>query len=254
MRSQWSAWSRRIGYAAAGVLLLLCIGDATRAQSVGNVGIDPLAVLDLQVKPAAIVILDSSGSMRERPECVSGCTTVATKEAVGDDPDSKLWRAKSVLRNVISRNQGRVRFMFGRYGQTSSSFGPENPPLFYSTVCDPAPAGTACRTAADAIRIGTSGGTSTGLTRAAGDVYDAPDGKRHYYMYGTSKAFYNNDLVLVQTNGSTAGGGITAFADTPPAAFQGPTFRVQNINSTGGLIGSEVTFTFRGISWRKGNA
>ena len=51
---------------AAGVVLLM-MGDHAQTASAANSGIDPYEILDLQIRPNAIIVLDSSGSMREEP-------------------------------------------------------------------------------------------------------------------------------------------------------------------------------------------
>ena len=49
---------------AAGVVLLMA-GDHAQTASPANTAIDPYEILDLQIRPNAIIVLDSSGSMRE---------------------------------------------------------------------------------------------------------------------------------------------------------------------------------------------
>ena len=49
---------------AAGVVLLMA-GDHAQTASANNSGIDPFEILDLQIRPNAIIVLDSSGSMNE---------------------------------------------------------------------------------------------------------------------------------------------------------------------------------------------
>src|SRR5262249_53935892 len=98
---------------AAGLLAVLA-GDHTRGQSAGiSEGIDPLDVLDLQVKPNVFIVLDSSGSMNE---------TVFGNGMRGDHPYSKMFQAKQVLTDVIRDNEQKAAFMFGQYTQTANNF------------------------------------------------------------------------------------------------------------------------------------
>jgi hypothetical protein len=114
-----ATWRRRLGslpvrVAAVG-LLLLAIGD--HGSTVSSRGIDPLEILNLQVKPNVIVVLDSSGSMQE--------TVGGTDTRSGDHPRSKMFQAKQVLRQVIAENSSKVSFLFGQY--TQDVFNPDDP-------------------------------------------------------------------------------------------------------------------------------
>src|SRR5271169_2824724 len=107
---RWASLASLIG------VLFLLSGDRAATQAAAG-GIDPLQVLQLQIRPNAIILLDSSGSMHED---FTGVTTsvgytpngVAT---AGDDPRSKIHIAKGVLNSVVSANQNKVSFMFGQY-------------------------------------------------------------------------------------------------------------------------------------------
>jgi hypothetical protein len=242
MSTKRSIWGRAGTFGVAGALALALTGDGARTAT--NSGIDPLEILKLQVRPNAIVVLDSSGSMRERPECAGGCSTFASGDIAGDDPTVKLYQAKQVIKNVITNNQTRVSFMFGRYTQTNN-YGPQSTPLVYRKVC--AASDTTCQNDADAIRV--AGGGNSGLSRAAGDVYVAADGTRTYYILSTTNRYYNDGTATVQTNGSTSGGGYTLGTGGDAT----PTVTVQNIDSSGATINNPVTFTFSGIRWNKGN-
>jgi hypothetical protein len=91
-------------------LMIIIGGDGRIVAQVGtSVGIDPLEVLELQVKPNVIVVLDSSGSMTET---VTGVNTNS-----GDHPRSKMYQAKQVLKQVMAQNANRVTFLFGQYTQ-----------------------------------------------------------------------------------------------------------------------------------------
>ena len=89
----------------AGALLFALAGD--RGITATAQGIDPLEVLNLQVKPNVIVALDTSGSMEDTPYVTSGYG--------GDHQRSKMWQAKQVLKSVFQANQDKAAFMFGNY-------------------------------------------------------------------------------------------------------------------------------------------
>jgi len=91
-------------FALATGLLFLIAGDRGVTQI--PQGIDPLEVLNLQIKPNVAILLDTSGSMQETPY---GSGTL------GDHPGSKMYQAKQVLKSVVTANQGNVNFMFGSY-------------------------------------------------------------------------------------------------------------------------------------------
>jgi hypothetical protein len=95
----------------AGALLFVLAGD--RGITATAQGIDPLEVLNLQVKPNVIVAIDTSGSMEDTPY-------VATNYG-GDHPRSKLWLAKQVLKSVFQANQDKAAFMFGVYRYSSDA-------------------------------------------------------------------------------------------------------------------------------------
>jgi hypothetical protein len=95
----------------AGALLFALAGD--RGITATAQGIDPLEVLNLQVKPNVIVALDTSGSMTSTP--------YVTSSYGGDHQRSKLWQAKQVLKAVFQANQDKASFMFGTYRYTSDA-------------------------------------------------------------------------------------------------------------------------------------
>ncbi len=92
------------------MLGLVASGDrSVWSASGGNLGIDPLEILNLAVRANAIFVLDSSGSMGE--------TAAGTGGLADDDPDTKIAIAKKVIRDIISVNQTKVSFQFGQYDQ-----------------------------------------------------------------------------------------------------------------------------------------
>ena len=95
----------------AGVLLFVLAGD--RVMTAPPQGIDPLEMLNLQVKPNVIVALDTSGSMEDTPYVASSYG--------GDHKRSKMWQAKQVLKDVFQDNQDKASFMFGVYRYSSAA-------------------------------------------------------------------------------------------------------------------------------------
>lgn len=111
--------SRRGGLVRAGLLgvlgaLVLMVGGDRRAQTAPgpDIGIDPLEILNLQIRANALIVLDSSGSMGQTLEAAADHGDLA-----GDDPDSKMFQAKETLRTVIANNERKVSFQFGQYEQ-----------------------------------------------------------------------------------------------------------------------------------------
>lgn len=102
---------------ALGSLLALALfgerGAQTQIVSGIALGIDPLRVLDLQVKPNVIFVLDTSGSMQEDP--YTNSTRIS-----GDDPSSKMYQAKKAINAVLSANQGKYNFGFATYNLLNS--------------------------------------------------------------------------------------------------------------------------------------
>ncbi len=94
-----------------GALALLAFSERGAQGQFANgiaLGIDPLRVLDLQVKPNVIIVLDTSGSMQEDP--YTNSTRIS-----GDDPSSKMYQAKKAINAVLTANQGKYNFGFATY-------------------------------------------------------------------------------------------------------------------------------------------
>src|SRR5947207_14124201 len=122
-----SLWRRALTLGLGAGLVRLLAGDRG-ARATVPAGIDPLEVLNLQVRANALIVLDSSGSMRERPDCVDSsgngnCDTTLEGEVAGDDQNSKMFLAKQVLKSVIQQNETKVSFQFGRYDQDTGQYG-----------------------------------------------------------------------------------------------------------------------------------
>jgi hypothetical protein len=109
-----SAWSRRLLLGCAATVMLLTAGDSALTQVVTSfTGIDPLAILDLQVKPNVLIMFDSSGSM--------GYLTTTGTAIGGDDPASKMYQLKDAVNQVITANTGKIRFGLASYGVLNQS-------------------------------------------------------------------------------------------------------------------------------------
>jgi hypothetical protein len=105
MTRRYSPW-RTAALLVAGALIFALAGD--RGFTATSLGIDPLEVLDLQVKPNVFVVLDTSGSMED-------LTDNSASSYGGDHIRSKMWQAKQVLKSVFQANQDEASFMFGTY-------------------------------------------------------------------------------------------------------------------------------------------
>jgi len=104
-------------------LVCLIAGDTRSQSSSSSTGIDPLAVLDLEVKANAVVVLDTSGSMAESVVAnADNFGSISGQFLTGDDPRSKLVIAKTTLQTLIQSNQTKVKFRFGSYTGNQSLF------------------------------------------------------------------------------------------------------------------------------------
>jgi hypothetical protein len=91
----------------------LLVGDRARAITV-NPGIDPLAILDLQVKPNVLFIIDTSGSMK--------WPTDTDNFSIGDDdPSSRIYQAKQAVNTVIQANAAKMNFGLATYNVLDSN-------------------------------------------------------------------------------------------------------------------------------------
>ncbi len=106
-----SAWRRAATAGVVAGLVFLLAGDRG-ANTAVPAGIDPLEVLNLQVRANAIVVLDSSAPMSQ---------TLGGNQLSGDDTSSKLYLAKQVIRNIVQANQNKLSFLFGRYTQPAGT-------------------------------------------------------------------------------------------------------------------------------------
>jgi hypothetical protein len=104
-------------------LVALTMGDRARSASAANSGIDPLEILNLQIKANVFIVFDTSGSMR---------FPLDEERNIGaDDPVSRLYQAKEALRQVVQANATKVNFGFGTYNILRS-----NKILDFPNSCD----------------------------------------------------------------------------------------------------------------------
>jgi hypothetical protein len=256
-----SAW-RKVGLAGlAGALALLALGDRGHTQSPPP-GQDPLEVLNLQVRANAILVLDSSGSMRELPDADysgGGSPNLSQGELAGDDPRSKMAQAKAVLRTIVQANETKVSFQFGRYTQAAGSYGPETSngdnqaPFLYTATCDVTDA--VCNADANAIVISNTAGGGCG--DAGCNIFLHRDAAFHRYTSGNTNIyhlmagrFYNGQRYQVRQNGSNG----VLLGDA--GDFNPPWVEVQtrNNNSPFALIRNPVRFIYSGVRWSRGNS
>src|SRR5947209_4681917 len=94
-------WRRPAAFGLALGLAALLVGDRGRTANAVQ-GIDPLEILNEQVKPNVLFVLDSSRAM--------GFTPDRTKYVGGDDARSGFYQAKEALRELLKENDGRANF------------------------------------------------------------------------------------------------------------------------------------------------
>jgi hypothetical protein len=258
-RSSLSRRARGAVFGLAAGLLLLLSGDKASTSVV--LGIDPLEILKLQVRPNVLLTLDSSGSMRE------SLTSPVTQ--LGDDHSrAKMKLAKDTLRTFIQNNQTRVSFQFGIY----NSSGYDNPAgTKYNNAnsaiyMDPADNNRFLYSTEDplaaAIQINQGGSANsngklrrlacTDLPDVPGEVCEGgPSGANDFAQMDIdntiihllrTKRFFNGQTVRY-----TAGG--VWCSTTAGVATSPPTVQLQTVTVCGGGsvdVGLPVTFTFHG--------
>jgi hypothetical protein len=269
MKTLMRGWTiRRAAAALLSVLVLVLAGDRGAYTAVPS-GIDPLEVLNLSVRANAIIVLDSSGSMRETPDSADNDGNAQPDdpddgEVVGDDPTSKLHQAKAVLRTVVQANESKVSFQFGRYQQDTTQYGPEAAERFlYTASC--AVTDAACNAAANDILVTNTvapancGGANCGigLYRIAAHRFTS-NGTTYYHLFANQ--FFNGQRITVRQNGSAWDAVLDAgdFGPSTPAPNgPGPWVEVRNRNNANPFAirnANYVRFRFQGIRWNKGNA
>jgi hypothetical protein len=262
-----SIWRRAATVGLAAGLVFLLAGDHG-ARSAPPAGIDPLEVLNLQVRANAFLVLDSSGSMRERPDCVDintngNCDSPTEGELVGDDQNAKMFLAKQVLKQVVTQNQTKVSFEFGRYVQ-ANSYGPEASPYLYTCLTTAPSAGeSACTSATANFGFGFAN-----MSRATASDFRTAGGVTTYYLnstaYHVNKHYFigNNSTSLCTNKGTNPSNVATPWAPPAPATnwniapnpqpyVEIERFPTGTTTCTG--TSTVVRYYFRGVNWNKGN-
>lgn len=241
--SYWSGWSRTaFSGAAIGLTLLLSSSSARMATSTG---IDPLEILNLQVRPNILLVLDSSGSMGE------GAFTGIN--IANEHPDSKIMGAKNVLQTFITDNQTSVSFMFGQYTQPTDALLLQNRTRWIYAASD-----------ADEVNAAGMAVVPTQFTDAAANFprlrrrnsVDAAGGAWNILGEGTgpirtlqSSRFYNRQRVYVLADGTYCG----IAASLEPAEAQAfVIIEHKNACADGSGNGTAAKFKFSGVDgWSK---
>lgn len=112
-RSAWS-WARALlGGALFGLVFLLSGDGARGAAYLPHQGQDPLEVLNSQIKPNVLILLDNSRSMK---------WAIESKLSVGaDDPQSRMYNVKQALRSMLTTYHGRANFGLAHFNETSGN-------------------------------------------------------------------------------------------------------------------------------------
>jgi hypothetical protein len=107
------SWGRGLSLVLAASLMFVLKGDRARAIT-ANPGIDPLQILDLQVKPNVLFIIDTSGSMKWPVD--------ADNFSLGDDdPMSRAYQAKQAVNAVVQANATKMNFGLATYNILDST-------------------------------------------------------------------------------------------------------------------------------------
>jgi hypothetical protein len=183
------------------------MGDQSQTASAANRGIDPYEILDLQIRPNAIIVLDSSGSMREE---ATGAYTLS-----GDDPNSKLATAKRVLKTVIANNKDKISFQCGQYENTNPSTAPYS---VKTAVQDRFLYATDDATiSAWHVNAGGNGASQGGLSRNTTNE-TAVVGTKTYYYVRTGKLFNGETIDITSCTANSPNNDCTGTAPTITAA------------------------------------
>ena len=95
-------------------LAFLLVGDRGARAITVNPGIDPLSILDLQVKPNVLFIIDTSGSMKFPVD-------TDWMSLGDDDPASRAYQAKQAVDSVIQANAAKMNFGLATYNVLDSN-------------------------------------------------------------------------------------------------------------------------------------
>ena len=231
-RRMWSGWKRTAFFGLAAGLVMLVSGDGVRGS--GAIGIDPLEVLKLQVRPNVMIVLDSSGSMSE--------PVTSTGDLSGDHPRSKMAEAKAVLQQFIQDNEAKVSFQFGQYVQPNNvNITLDGTNRFLYATEDP-------NGALVAINPGGNGGSTPRAKRnRTNDNATDADGTIVYKLI--AGRFFNGHTIYALNTNAAGCSTVTSGAATNPA-----TVRLVIVTSCATLTPDPafrpVTFTFSGaLNW-----
>ncbi|HVR72198.1 MAG TPA: hypothetical protein VMT87_15245 [Vicinamibacteria bacterium] len=224
--------------ATAGLLtaLVLVLSGDRGVYTAAPSGIDPLEVLNLTVRANAIIVLDSSGSMREITNATGLVTGIGNGELVGDDPGAKMAQSKQVLRQIVQDNQDKISFQFGRYTQAltdTNATGVHLTNRFYYATTDANAAGLEINPTGNGA---STPGVKRRATGTAAQVDNRTiDGVTHYYLI--AGRFWNGQVIDTVTRTVTG----AAVSPTNPAS----------VILTNGTV--TVRFQYRGVNWIRGN-
>ncbi|PYQ04473.1 MAG: hypothetical protein DMF82_10570 [Acidobacteria bacterium] len=206
------SWARGLSLGLAIGLAILLIGDRSARAITVNPGIDPLSILDLQVKPNVLFIIDTSGSMK--------WPTDTDNFSVGDDdPSSRIYQAKQAVDTVIQANASKMNFGLATYNILDS-----NKTLNRTTDFDGDAVldGPLVYVSGDA-NAGQWLGTATTPASVTGTGYfNAPSGTFLTYSPQTSAGIFAS---LMNTNGTFIAAGYGYANAYPPGCTPGTTCR-----------------------------
>src|SRR6188768_3275948 len=101
-----SGQSRMLGLGLGlAVALLANFGDRAFLASTANSGIDPLQILDTEVKNNILFVVSTSETLSGTPE-----TPAFPFGVGGDDPASRFYHVKRAVRDFVVQNQGKANF------------------------------------------------------------------------------------------------------------------------------------------------
>lgn len=193
-----------------------------------------------------IVLLDSSGSMRDTPDArdsgndrLSLVDSPDEGEVVADDHASKLAQAKSVLAGIVALSPSGLRFHLGKYRQSTlpADFGPDVQNRFLYATTDANAADILVNPEAD-------GAAPPGLKRSRRDWRQIEGVKTYYLIAGK---FWNGETVEVREDGGQAR------VVSRGVAANVPFVDIQRRSRNGQPMGPPVRFRFGGIRWHKAN-
>lgn len=240
---------RAVAIAALAIAALIAPGDrSVFSASDANNGIDPLEILNLVVRPNILLVLSTSGTMRERMDANylldGNVNTPAEGETTGDDRESKLWGAKSTLASFIQANQTLASFQFATFEQSAGGFGPESPLTYVWATTDSNADGQLA--AAD------------GASRVATDKHTSSAGTTYFFY--TDSYRVNQKIRLENATGNGTCGGWSAMTSGTWAVPTGdwrdnPPYLEYTFRSNGCTGGSPATVRYylRGVRWNKNN-